>query len=96
MTRRKKGLWNTEYLQDVNIKVMEETLTDKLARAKKDFPAGLQCTTPMGTSFTSTGAVVSDSKGNIFTSEWEFIYSATYDEWSTVNKDQPQSSGHGS
>lgn len=69
---------------------MEETLNDKLARAKKDFPAGLQCTTPMGTPFTSTGEFFSDAKGNIFTSDWEFVYSATYEEWSTVNKDQAE------
>lgn len=67
---------------------MDTITLDKLAQANKNYPAGAQCTTPMGTTFTSTGNFFFDSKGNIFTSDWEFVYSATYDEWSTLNKDK--------
>ncbi len=69
---------------------MEENITEKLDQAQAKYPAGLECTTPMGTSFTTTGLYHHDSRGNIFDSNWQFIYCRIYDEWAVINPDQPQ------
>jgi hypothetical protein len=67
---------------------MDQTITEKLAQAEKNYPVGKQCTTPMGTPFTTVGPYHHDSQGNIFTSDWQFLYCKVYDEWATINVDQ--------